>query len=65
MYFSVFTPNQLNCPSNSSASLFMIKSLSQLYQLWKSMLISLRILNFKLHKLCAAPLYSIYNYNGL
>ena len=54
MYFSVFTPWQLNFPSNFSLSFVVIKWLDPFK---KSIGIFSGILYFKLHILCAAALY--------
>ena len=57
MYFLVFSPKQVFCPGDSPACSFMIKWWSYLDPLWKTIGICSGMLYFKLHMLCAAPLY--------
>ena len=51
MYFLVFIPKQVNCPSNSFANSFMIKMIIMV----KAMEISFAALCLKPDMLCAAP----------
>ena len=62
MYFSVFSPKQVNYLLSSSANSFMIGWQSQFNPLWKATGIFLGTLYSKLLILCAAPLY-IHLYN--
>ena len=56
----------MSCPSDFSDKAFMIKRLSQIDSIQKTIGISLGTLYFQLHRLCAAHLYIyLYNDNGL